>query len=107
MLITQKVRIFPDARQQEVLWVLSERCRLIYNFALAERIDNWKENREKTREERTHVTYHQQSAQLPSLKEKYPEYRWVYSKVLQVTLQQLDWDYRSFFALWKKGDVKA
>ena len=46
---------------------------------------------------------------MPSLKNQYPEYRWVYSKVLQATLKNLDGDFKSFFALWKKGytDVKV
>jgi hypothetical protein len=39
---TQKVRIFPTNKQEEVLWVLSERCRLIYNFGLAERKEEFK-----------------------------------------------------------------
>lgn len=41
------------------------------------------------------------------MKENYPEYKWVYSKVLQTTLKKLDSNYKSFFALWKKGDKDA
>ncbi|MBD3255353.1 MAG: IS200/IS605 family element transposase accessory protein TnpB [Candidatus Lokiarchaeota archaeon] len=37
------------------------------------------------------------------MKQKYPQYKWVYSKVLQMTLKKLDANYKSFFALWKKG----
>ena len=40
--LTQKIRIFPNPEQEEVLKVLSEKCRLIYNFALEERITAWK-----------------------------------------------------------------
>jgi putative transposase len=38
---------------------------------------------------------------------KYPEYTWVYSKVLQMTLRRLDADYKSFFARWHRGDTQA
>ena len=38
---------------------------------------------------------------------KYPEYTWVYSKVLQMVLRRLDADYKSFFARWRRGDLQA
>ena len=37
MQLTQKIRIYPSPEQEKVLWALSNQCRLIYNFALAER----------------------------------------------------------------------
>jgi putative transposase len=105
--LTQKLRIHPTAEQETVLWALSEKCRLIYNFALAERIDTWEENKEKTEEDREFITYIKQQNDLPTTKKNYPEYKWVYSKVLQGTLRKLDEAYKSFFALWKKGDKDA
>ena len=90
---TQKVRIFPTNKQEEVLWVLSERCRLIYNFGLTERKDAFKNSK--------NISYIDQQNDLPGTEKKYPEYRWVYSKVLQGVLQKLDADYRSFFSLRK------
>ena len=99
MQLTQKIRIFPTPEQEKVLWKLSERCRLLYNFALAERIDAWKQGRR--------VNYRKQQNDLPEVKRKYPEYGWVYSKVLQMVLRQLDADYKSFFALWKNGRKDA
>ena len=53
------------------------------------------------------MTYIKQQNDLPATKKKYPEYKWVYSKVLQGTLRKLDEAYKSFFALWKKGDKDA
>ena len=111
MLLSQKLRISPADGQQKVLWDLSEKCRLIYNFALTDRIENWKQLKGHTAEERKKkglkwLTYTAQSKKLTETKKKYPDYKWVYSKVLQVTLQKLDRDYKSFFALWKKGDAK-
>jgi putative transposase len=107
MILTQKIRIFPNKEQEEILRTLSEKCRLIYNFALQERIANWKENKEKAKEDREYINYNIQQNQLPEIKKKYPEYKWVYSKVLQMTLKTLDANYKSFFALWKNGDAKA
>ncbi|MHA1674011.1 MAG: helix-turn-helix domain-containing protein [Promethearchaeota archaeon] len=107
MFLTQKIRIFPTLEQSQLLWILSEKCRLIYNFALSERVDNWKANREKTKEEKTYINYQYQQNQLPSLKKKYFEYKWVYSKVLQSTLKKLDSNFKSFFSLWKNGHVDA
>ncbi len=99
MELAQKLPIFPTISQEKVLCDLSEKSRLIYYFALAERIENWKENKDKPKEERTYISYVDQQNQLPTIKEKYPEYKWVYSKVLQMTLRKLDSDYKSFKAL--------
>jgi putative transposase len=107
MLLTHKIRIAPTPEQTQVLWALSEKCRLLYNFALAERRHQWKTNRTKPRTERTYITYIKQQNALPALKEQYPEYTWVYSKVLQMTLRRLDADYRSFLASWHRGDLQA
>ena len=107
MYLTHKTRIFPSQDQQKVLWILAEKCRLLYNFALRDRIQNWRMNKDKPKEETRWLTYNTQSSQLPSLKKQYPEYSWVYSKVLQTTLKKLDADYKSFYALWKNGDMNA
>ena len=107
MLLTQKIRINPTAERAQVLWDLSEKFRLLYNFALAERHQHWERNCMKPVAERTHITYLMQQNALPALKVRYPEYAWVYSKVLQMTLKRLDADYKSFFARWKRGDLNA
>lgn len=92
MLLTRKIRITPTEAQIQVLWTLSKKCRLLYNFALAERRPQWTVNRTKPPKTRTHITYTQQQNALPTLKAQYPEYNWVYSTVLQMTLQRLDAD---------------
>lgn len=86
MLLTRKIRITPTLEQAQVLWALSEKCRLLYNFALAEHRNQWTTNRTKPKTERSYITYIQQQNALPTFKEHYPEYTWVYSKVLQMTL---------------------
>lgn len=107
MELTQKLPIFPTISQEAVLWILSEKCRLLYNFALAERKENWQQNKDKPKKERNYIKYIDQQNQLPQTKEKYPEYKWVYSKVLQMTLKKLDANYKSFRALKKNGEENA
>ncbi len=100
MKLTQKIRIFPNHAQKTVLWKLSEKCRLIYNFALAERMDAYRTGAKG-------VNYRKQQNDLPLIKEQFPEYKWVYSKVLQYALRALAADYESFFALRKNGHIEA
>ncbi|MFA5216864.1 RNA-guided endonuclease InsQ/TnpB family protein [Sulfuricurvum sp.] len=94
MQLTQKIKISPTKEQEMVLIALSEKCRLIYNFALTERKEAFVKG--------IYLDYNKQQNGLPKTKEKYPEYCWVYSKVLQMTLKNLDNDFKSFFALIKK-----
>jgi len=114
MQLTKKIRIHPTPEQEEVLWYLSEQSRLIYNFALAERRKEWELN--KLRDDLEvfpwgkpyySVGYNKQQNDLPKIKEKYPRYSYVHSKVLQMTLRTLNADYRSFFALRSGGDTDA
>ncbi len=107
MLLTYKISITPTPAQAQILWILAEKCRLLYNFALAERLHQWTINRAKSPTERIYITYVQQQNSLPALKVQYPEYAWVYSKVLQMALRRLDADFKSFFARWRNGDTKA
>ena len=100
MQLTQKIRVFPSAEQIDALWHLSERCRLAYNFALSERITAWKEQGRS-------ISYRKQQNDLPEIKKKYPEYKWVYSKALQMILRNLNADYKSFYSLRKKGHNDA
>jgi len=100
MEITQQIKIKPTEEQEKTLVNLSEKCRLIYNFALKERIEAFENNKE-------FVGYIKQQNDLPEIKKEYPEYKWVYSKVLQYVLRILDADYKSFFSLRKKGDKNA
>ena len=100
MQLTQQIRIEPTIGQQVVLETLSEKCRLIYNFALTERKGAFEQSIKG-------INYIKQQNDLPTIKEKYPEYCWVYSKVLQYSLRTLDSDFKSFFALHKKGDKNA
>ncbi|MCE7745792.1 MAG: IS200/IS605 family element transposase accessory protein TnpB [Candidatus Heimdallarchaeota archaeon] len=108
--LTTQVKIVPTKEQEEILWILSENCRLIYNFALKERVEWWEKNKflpKKRRDKENKPTYNKQSAQLPELKLKYPRYQQNYSKTLQDILKQLKADYKSFHALRNNGDKNA
>jgi putative transposase len=114
MRLTEKIRIYPTPEQEEVLWHLSEQCRLIYNFALAERRKEWILNNFRADFEvfpwgkpYYEVGYKKQQNDLPKIKEKYPKYNVVYSKVLQMAIRTLNADYSSFFEQRKKGDTNA
>ncbi|MFW9990696.1 MAG: RNA-guided endonuclease InsQ/TnpB family protein [Candidatus Odinarchaeota archaeon] len=107
MLLTCKIRIFPTKNQECVLWDLSERCRLLYNFALMERNIIWQQEKDFPPDQREFITYQDQQNGLPELKRRFPEYKQVYSKVLQMVLKTLDANFKSFVALWKKSDSTA
>lgn len=100
MQLTKVQRIYPTEEQIDVLWQLSEHCRLLYNFALADRNDAWCN-------EKRSVKYIEQANKLPGFKSRNSEFKIVYSKVYQVILKKLDSNYRSFFTKWKNGDKKA
>jgi putative transposase len=93
--LTRKIRVYPTKDQERTLWVLSEQCRLLYNFALDERKDVWEHDQKP-------ITYNEQQNKLPAIKKEFPNYTQVNSKVLQMVLRTLDANYRSFFALIKQ-----
>ncbi len=100
MFLTRKILIRPTAEQEAVLWELAECCRLVYNHALFERkfvYENYGVS----------LSYVDQANGLPLLKQQFPRYVQVYSKVLQNTLKKLDTNYKSFFGLRKHGDLTA
>ncbi|CAG0970616.1 MAG: transposase [Candidatus Methanoperedens nitroreducens] len=114
MQLTEKIRIHPTPEQEEVLWHLSEQCRLLYNFALAERRKEWVLNNLRDSfqvfpwgKTEYKVNYKKQQNDLPAIKEKYPRYSVVYSKVLQMVLRGLDGDYSSFIEQRVNGDKNA
>ena len=100
MQLTRKIRIYPTAGQEAVLWELSEINRKVYNLALNER-------REAHAAGIKGVNYIKQQNDLPVLKKEWPELKTVNAKVLQMTLKTLDANYKSFFDLRKNGDVDA
>jgi putative transposase len=100
MQLTKKIRIYPTEEQIDVLWELSDKCRLVYNFALADRKNIW-------REEKRTVKYVEQANKLPDFKELNTKFKVVYSKVYQGILKKLDANYHTFFSHIKNGNKKA
>ena len=98
MQLTQKIRIFPNKRQIETLWGLSEICRKLYNQSLSKRLECWFND--------YHINFYDQQNSLPQKKKDNPELTQVYSKVLQMVVRQLDKDFKSAIAL-QKIDEKA
>ncbi|MHA2498559.1 MAG: RNA-guided endonuclease InsQ/TnpB family protein [Candidatus Hodarchaeales archaeon] len=109
MLLTAKMPIYPTKRQVGVLWALSNQCRLLYNWGLEARRAAWDQNKDQIKRTPPKITYLTQQNQLPALKRDSPTLKWVYSKVLQMTLRKLDIAYKSFFALRENGydDARA
>ena len=98
--LTKKIQIYPTEEQITVLWKISEKCRIVYNMAIAERRDTWKNSKKA-------VSYIEQQNKLPEFKNNNPEFKQVYSKVYQAVLKKIDNSYRSTFSKWKKGDYTA
>ena len=88
MLLTKKIRIKPDRKLAEYLEEASERCRLLYNFALAEK----KEHYEKTGK---HLGGYAHLNTLSAVKAQFPEYQRVYSQCLQEVHARLDKAYKA------------
>lgn len=100
MQLVKKIRIYPTKEQVDVLWELSDKCRIVYNFALNNRQDAYeKEGRS--------VKYTEQQNKLPDFKKRNPEFKSVYSKTYQGILKKLDGSYNSFFGHQKNGNKKA
>ncbi|MBT9168594.1 MAG: hypothetical protein DDT22_00248 [candidate division WS2 bacterium] len=77
-----------------------ETCRILYNLALEQRISIYKQHDKS-------ISAFSQAAQLPELKEAYPEFKQVGSQVLQDVIERLDKAYKSFFQRIKKGNGKV
>ena len=75
-------------------------CRTLYNLALEQRISIY-------RQHRISVSAVTQMAQLPELKEAFPEFKIVGSQCLQDVIQRLDKAYKAFFQRVSRGNGKT
>src|SRR5258708_16992070 len=91
-----KYRLYPTRKQRDALQFTLDRKRELYNAALQER-------REAYRMSRVSISYNDQSAQLPAIKEIRPEYNEIYSQILQDTLKRVDKAFKAFFKRVKEG----
>ncbi|WP_028775837.1 RNA-guided endonuclease InsQ/TnpB family protein [Shimazuella kribbensis] len=90
MFRTYQFRLYPTKKQQEKIHFTLERCRLLYNRLLQERICAYQG-------EQKNLTYYEQKKTLPDRKKAIPELKQVYSQVLQQVVEKLDKTYRAFF----------
>lgn len=94
---TYKFRLYPNKEAQENIHFTLERCRLLYNRLLQERIIAYKQTG-------LGVTYYAQKATLPERKQHIAELRNVHSQVLQNVVERLDKAYQAFFRRVKIGE---
>jgi len=92
-----KYRLYPTRRQRDTLQFTLDRNRELYNAGLEERREAW-------RMSRVSISYEMQSAQLPEIKEIRPEYKEIYSQILQDTLKRVHRAFKNFFRRVKKGE---
>jgi len=85
-----KFRIYPKTDEKERLERTLYLCKKLYNTELEQRILAY-------RVQRKSVKVREQENELPRLKEEMPEYREIYSQVLQNATKRLDKSFDNFF----------
>ena len=94
---TYKYRLYPTKQQSEKLASTLESCRVLYNCALEQRKTAYKQFG-------ISVNYNSQSDELKEIKKYFPEYKQIYSQVLQNVLIRLNKAFQNFFRRVKFGD---
>lgn len=87
---TYRYRLKPTPEQERALERTLMLCRHLYNAAIGERRDAW-------RMRGVTVTYYQQKAELPGIKEAMPDYAEVNAQVLQDVVLRVDRAFQAFF----------
>lgn len=94
---TFKYRLFPNKKQQSLLWRHANKLNNLYNYFLNQRIENYKLGIKTFKKE--------QQAELVTLKQEDPELCEIHSQVLQQVTRRLDRSYKDFFRRCKiKGE---
>ncbi len=95
---TFKYRLYPTKAQEVALNEQLRLCRTLYNAALQERRDAY-------RKCGVSITGFGQMKHLRQIKADLPEYKGVYSQVLQDVLKRLDRAFQAFFRRLKQGSM--
>src|SRR5436305_9330488 len=95
---TFKYRLYPNRKQRETLSAQLDLCRELYNAALQERIASYKTTGKG-------VTWLEQQAQLPAIKEVRPEFKSVHAHTLQAVLIRLNRAFQNFFRRVKNNET--
>ena len=93
-----KYRLYPTKKQERWLNEQLALCAELYNAALQERKDAYALCCKN-------ITFTQQCAQLPAIKEIRPEYEAIHSQVLQDVLHRVDKAFKAFFLRVKAGQT--
>jgi len=100
MILSYQYRLYPNKTQFEELQQQLNCCRKLYNEALAERRDTWKE-------EKKSLNYYDQANQLKQKRIDDPMLGNVNFSTLQQVLRNVDKTYKAFFRRVKQGGQKA
>ena len=95
---TYQYKLKPTPEQERALGRTLLLCRHIYNAAVGERREAW-------RMRGISVTYYQQKAELPGIKEAMPDYAEVHSQVLQDVVLRVDRAFEAFFRRIRDGQT--
>jgi putative transposase len=95
---TYKYKLKPTLEQERELERVLMLCRHIYNAAIGERREAW-------RMRGVTVTYYQQKAALPGIKEAMPECGEVNAQVLQEVVLRVDRAFEAFFRRIREGQT--
>lgn len=91
-----KFRIYPSKKQENLIQKTFGCCRFVFNYFLAERIEQYKQTRKTS-------TRFQQEKSLTLLKKELTWMKEVDSTALQSALQNLDFAYQNFYRRIKQG----
>src|SRR5215510_9681848 len=95
---TYRYKLKPTPHQGLELERVLMLCRHLYNAAVGERREAW-------RMRGVTVTYYQQKAELPAIKEAMPEYAEVNAQVLQDVVLRVDRAFEAFFRRVKNSET--
>jgi putative transposase len=95
---TLKYKLKGTPEQGRILERTLMLCRNVYNAAVGERQEAW-------RRRSISVTYYQQKAELPGIKEAMPEYGEVNAQVLQDVILRVDRAFQAFFQRIRAGQA--
>ncbi|MDQ0195332.1 RNA-guided endonuclease InsQ/TnpB family protein [Paenibacillus wynnii] len=98
LLVAYKYRLYPTKQQKQAIHFTLERCRLLYNRLLEERILAYKN-------EGNSLNYYDQANSFNERKQHIPALKQVHSQVLQDVAKRLDKAYQAFFRRVKSGEV--
>ncbi len=96
VLKTFKYRLYPTKEQVSIIMKILYLCRFLYNCMLEHRIKCYKAGKSINKVE--------QLNELSAIKEEFPEYKNVYSQVLQDVGIRLDKAFQNFFRRLKNGE---